>query len=97
MTETAQNRVRRSTRRALALALPAWTAAAQAQELRTALDEVVVTATRVETSLQQTPMSIYALSAEDLELAGVRDGGDLAIMLPNVMLTPSRAASATRS
>ena len=88
MTETARNRVRRLARRALALALPAWTASAQAQELRTALDEVVVTATRVETSLQQTPMSIYALSGEDLELAGIRDGGDLAIMLPNVMLNP---------
>jgi iron complex outermembrane receptor protein len=86
MTETAQNRGLKLTSRALALT--AWTAAAQAQELRTALDEVVVTATRVETSLQQTPMSIYALSGEDLELAGIRDGGDLAIMLPNVMLNP---------
>lgn len=75
-------------RRALALALPAWAATAQEPQTRAALDEVVVTATRVETSLQQTPMSIYALSAEDLVLAGIRDGGDLSIMLPNVMLSP---------
>ena len=42
-------------------------------------------------------MSIYALSGEDLELAGIRDGGDLAITPPNVMFLISRAASATRS
>ena len=88
MTEPSRNSVHRPTRGALAVVLLAVPAAARSQESRTALEEVIVTATRVETSLQQTPMSIYALSGEDLELAGIRAGGDLAVMLPNVMLNP---------
>jgi iron complex outermembrane receptor protein len=61
---------------------------ARAQERPHALEEVVVTATRVETSLQQTPMAIHALSAGDLELEGIDAGRDLGIMVPNVVLNP---------
>jgi len=50
------------------------------------LEEIIVTATRVETNLQQTPMSIQAFSAEDLELAGIDRGADLGIMVPNAVM-----------
>jgi iron complex outermembrane receptor protein len=53
------------------------------------LDEIVVTATRVETNLQQTPMSVQAFTGERLELAGIDAGRDLGIMVPNVVLNPS--------
>lgn len=52
------------------------------------LDEIVVTATRVETRLQQTPMSIRALTGDELVLSGIDAGRDLGIMLPNVVLNP---------
>ena len=53
------------------------------------LEEVVVTATRRETDLQSTPISIQAFTAEDLELGGITNGRDLGIMVPNVVLNPS--------
>ena len=55
---------------------------------RAALEEIVVTATRVETNLQETPMSIHAFSGEDLDLAGIDAGRDLGIMVPNVVINP---------
>jgi outer membrane receptor protein involved in Fe transport len=53
------------------------------------LEEMVVTATRRETSLQDTPLSIQAFDAEDLELGGITNGRDLGIMVPNVVLNPN--------
>ncbi len=58
--------------------------AASAQQL----EEIVVTATRRETSLQDTPLSIQAFTAEQLELGGITNGRDLGIMVPNVVLNP---------
>lgn len=52
------------------------------------LEEIVVTATRRETDLQSTPLSIQAFSAEQLELGGITNGRDLGIMVPNVALAP---------
>jgi outer membrane receptor protein involved in Fe transport len=52
------------------------------------LEEMVVTATRRETNLQDTPLSIQAFDAEDLELGGITNGRDLGIMVPNVVLNP---------
>jgi iron complex outermembrane receptor protein len=52
------------------------------------LEEVIVTATRVETDLQETPMSVHALSGEQLDLAGIDTGRDLGIMVPNVVINP---------
>jgi outer membrane receptor protein involved in Fe transport len=52
------------------------------------LEEMIVTATRRETSLQDTPLSIQAFDAEDLELGGITNGRDLGIMVPNVVLNP---------
>jgi len=52
------------------------------------LEEILVTATRRETSLQDTPLSIQAFTAEQLELGGITNGRDLGIMVPNVVLNP---------
>src|SRR5688500_2166832 len=54
-----------------------------------ALEEIVVTATRRETDLQSTPLSIQAFTSEQLELSGITNGRDLGIMVPNVVLNPS--------
>ena len=59
--------------------------AASAQQL----EEILVTATRRETSLQDTPLSIQAFTAEQLEIGGITNGRDLGIMVPNVVLNPS--------
>src|SRR5690606_31539769 len=53
------------------------------------LEEVVVTAQRRETNLQQTPISIQAFSAEDLEMANLDSGADIGIMVPNLVANPS--------
>ena len=52
------------------------------------VEEMIVTATRRETSLQDTPLSIQAFDAQDLELGGITNGRDLGIMVPNVVLNP---------
>jgi outer membrane receptor protein involved in Fe transport len=52
------------------------------------LEEIIVTATRRETNLQDTPLSIQAFTAEQLELGGITNGRDLGIMVPNVVLNP---------
>ena len=50
------------------------------------LEEIIVTATRRETDLQSTPLSVAAFTAEQLELGGITNGRDLGIMVPNVVL-----------
>ena len=75
-----------------AAALAALAAPSRAQERSrtpvTGLEEIIVTATRVETNLQQTPLSIRAFSGAELELAGIDAGRDLSIMVPNVVINP---------
>ena len=66
--------------------LGAVAGAAQAQ----ALEEVVVTAERRETSLQDTPISIVALSTEALERKGIEDIADVALFTPNLSINGSR-------
>src|SRR5690606_30876651 len=53
------------------------------------LEEVIVTAQRRETNLQQTPVSVQAFSAEDLENIGIAAGRDLGIMVPNLVANPT--------
>src|SRR5688572_11762755 len=53
------------------------------------LEEIIVTATRRETDLQSTPLSIQACTAEQLELSGIKRGQDLGIMVPNLVANPS--------
>ncbi len=49
-----------------------------------ALQEVVVTATRREQSLSKVPISITALSADDMEARGIKDIGDFARFTPGI-------------
>jgi iron complex outermembrane recepter protein len=51
-------------------------------------EEIIVTATRVETNLQETPMSVHALTGEALGLSGIDTGRELGIMVPNVVINP---------
>ncbi len=53
------------------------------------LEQIIITAERRETNLQQTPMSVEAFTAETLELSGLEQGRDLGIMVPNVVLNPA--------
>jgi len=54
------------------------------------LDEIIVTAERRETSLQETPISIAAFSAETMELKGIETLEDVAIYTPNLDIKGSR-------
>lgn len=50
------------------------------------LEEVTVTARRVEESLQDSPISITAFSSQDLEAIGVSEAGDIAQYTPNLSM-----------
>jgi len=53
-----------------------------------ALEEIIITAQRRETNLQETPMSVQAFSAGELQEANIQTGSELGIMVPNVVLNP---------
>jgi iron complex outermembrane receptor protein len=60
---------------------------AEGQEARTGgLEEVVVTARRREEQLQDVPISIQALTMQEMELRGIESGADLNVMVPNLSL-----------
>ena len=61
------------------------------------LEEIIVRATRIDTNLQRTPMSVWAFTGEDLELAGIDAGRDLSIMVPNVVANPGVMGERTTS
>jgi iron complex outermembrane receptor protein len=70
--------------------------AAGAAETGAALEEITVTATRRETSLQKTPIAVTALSVADIAQANPRDLGDLAKFAPGLSasrITAFNAAS----
>lgn len=66
-----------------ALALGCTEAAAQTQEV---LGEIVVTAGRVESKLQETPIAISAFTEEDIDRFGIVDGRDIAARTPNLSI-----------
>jgi len=57
----------------------------------TMLEDIVVTATRVETDLMKTPLAVSAFSQEDLITAGIKDIRDAASLVPNfnIAFSPS--------
>jgi iron complex outermembrane receptor protein len=59
---------------------------ARADSTDTGLQEVVVTAQRRQEKSQDVPLAISAFSSNDLARAGVRQAGDLAALVPNLML-----------
>jgi iron complex outermembrane receptor protein len=82
-----QKNVRGNLSRMISLAIA--TAAGAPLGAHAQIEEVIVTAQRRETSAQETPISIQAFTAEELELAGLEEGRDLGIMVPNVVLNPA--------
>ncbi|HND15088.1 MAG TPA: Plug domain-containing protein, partial [Pseudomonadales bacterium] len=50
------------------------------------LEEIVVTAERVEASLQETPISLSAFNAASLEALGAIESGDIAAYTPNLTM-----------
>lgn len=70
-----------------ALALPSVALLVVPEDVQAqGLEEIVVTARRREESLQEVPISIQALSTEELELRGIEAGADLAIQIPNLSM-----------
>jgi iron complex outermembrane receptor protein len=67
----------------LGLAAPAFAEAAAEAE-STGLEEIVVTAQKRGENLQQTPLAISAISAEQLDLQQVSEAKDLGALAPNV-------------
>ncbi|MBV6418622.1 MAG: TonB-dependent receptor [Steroidobacteraceae bacterium] len=57
-----------------------------------ALEEIVVTAQRREEKLQEVPLSITAIGADDLAARGIRDVLDLSGSAPTVIARPSAGA-----
>ena len=75
----------------LALAVSAVPAAAQGDQSRRGsasalLEEITVTARKREESLQDAPLSVSALSADQVEALKIRDLTNLSVGLPNVVL-----------
>lgn len=54
------------------------------------LEEVVVTAERRETALQDTPLSIIAISADAMERKGIENIAEIALFTPNLAINGSR-------
>jgi iron complex outermembrane receptor protein len=72
---------------------PGMPAAAEASKADSGgLEEIVVTATRRETSLSNTPISISALSATDIERDRVVTLDDVARMVPSLVYMPQSAS-----
>ena len=79
---------------ALLMSSTAIPALAQDQAGNT-IEEIVVTAQKREESLQDTPISIAAFSARDLENKGISGLTDLRAQVPNLQLTPFPNNAAT--
>ncbi len=76
----------------LAAPSPATAASAGTAEQSGALEEIVVTALRRETSLSDTPISISALSAAEIERTRVVTMDDVARMVPSLVFMPQSAS-----
>jgi iron complex outermembrane receptor protein len=51
------------------------------------LEEVVVTANKVEQSLQEVPLAVSAISGEELANSGVAEASDLSAKVPNLQVS----------
>jgi iron complex outermembrane receptor protein len=62
---------------------------------RAAVPEIVVTAERRATNLQDTPLSIVAVTGDIAEAKGIEDLQDLSHYTPNLSITPSRGSGSS--
>jgi iron complex outermembrane receptor protein len=87
----AVQRIPRSATYAVLSGVLAASSVADAQQL----EEILVTAERRETALQDTPISVMAFSGETLELRGITDMFELATITPNLDIKGSRGTGDT--
>jgi iron complex outermembrane recepter protein len=66
---------------------PSHAQRAASASAQTQLSEVVVTAERRETNLQDTPVSVVALDAEEMTRAGATRLDDVRVLVPNLAIT----------
>jgi iron complex outermembrane recepter protein len=63
-------------------------------EQETVIDDIVVTAERRATNLQDTPLSIVAVTQETVAAKGIKDLQDLSRFAPNLSISPTRGSGA---
>jgi iron complex outermembrane recepter protein len=81
---------------ASALAMPQVVCAQAAEQASTsAIADIVVTARRREENLQDTPISITALTGEELAASGAKDASDIGRAAPNVTFLTSTNSGGT--
>ena len=78
--------------RALALCCSLWMPCMVGAQTLSALEEVVVTAERRAMALQDTPISIVAMSTETLERKGIEDIADVSLFTPNLAIQGARGS-----
>ena len=70
----------------LTLALSGALSAQESDDNEIALEEVTVTATRIRESIQDVPVSVTALSGEQMVLRNVENTRDLQASVPNISI-----------
>ncbi len=83
--------------KALTLALLTAGASSAVAQGAGMLEEIIVTAQKRATSMQDTPIAISALSGEDLELAQINNAMDLQMAVPNMSMTQTNFAGSNVS
>ena len=68
---------------------------AQSEEGRASLEEIVVTATKRDQSLQDVPSSVSVLTSADIEAAGIKRPSDFLASVPNVTFYEDNAGEVT--
>jgi iron complex outermembrane receptor protein len=81
---------------ATTILLPSGNTAAQSTSASVMLEEVTVTARRREENLLDTPLSIVAFNAEQLQVQGIYSVDNVDQFVPNVTLNSSNRANNTR-
>ena len=66
--------------------------AQEQEEAATGLDEIIVTARFREEKLQETPIAITAITADELQSRGMQNAFEIAYTVPNASLRPAQAA-----
>lgn len=81
----------------LMYAMPAFAQDQKPAEAKTVPGEIVVTARKREESLLETPLTIVAITAEDIERKGVKSMQDLSASTPGININDSSSGHADRS
>jgi outer membrane receptor protein involved in Fe transport len=76
-----------------AVAMPAWAQDEEADNERDYVDEIIVTATKREQSIQDVPIAISAFGSEELTDRGVEDLADLQSVSPSLIIGSSNSNS----